>query len=230
MSSKAVEGLSNYAKACHPTSRLVRAERADLATGNDDFLNKGYQNIPPSGYEGLRSFIYDHGKTSDLCQHPEYRHLHGMTSKTGVGLGPIVPLFTWAKMNLHSDILVTPLEQYSESYIGYDPPWELKSHSKLLWRGSTTGAEFRTNEPWKLSQRARVHFMTHEREGERKILWTDASGKQQEKTTSAAALNDLYMDTSFSGGPVQCDEETCKVMEKIIKFAPTQGLDDSYQV
>lgn len=53
----------------------------------------------------------------------------------GVPIGPLVPLFTFAKTSLHADILVTPLEQYSEKYIGYDPPWELKSENRLLWRG-----------------------------------------------------------------------------------------------
>lgn len=54
----------------------------------------------------------------------------------GVPLGPLVPLFTFAKTRLQADILVTPLEQYSETYVGYDPPWEAKSRNKLLWRGS----------------------------------------------------------------------------------------------
>jgi len=54
----------------------------------------------------------------------------------GVPLGPLVPLFTFAKTRLHSDILSTPLEQYEEHYIGYDPPWEGKSQNKLLWRGT----------------------------------------------------------------------------------------------
>ena len=40
----------------------------------------------------------------------------------------------------------------------------------------------------------------------------------------------FLQDTSFSGSPVQCDPETCKVMEKMIKFADTMGLDESYQV
>lgn len=66
----------------------------------------------------------------DLCNHPEFRALHGFTSNIGVNLGPIVPLFTFAKMGIHSDLLVTPLEQYSSSYMGYDPPWHDKSQSK----------------------------------------------------------------------------------------------------
>lgn len=66
----------------------------------------------------------------DLCKNPEFRHLHGFTSAVGVDVGPIVPLFTFAKMSLHSDILVTPLEQYSPTYIGYDPPWSEKTRDK----------------------------------------------------------------------------------------------------
>lgn len=71
----------------------------------------------------------------DLCQHPEGRKLHGHTMQQGVPLGPLVPLLSFAKTRMHADILATPLEQYSETYIGYEPPWEQKSQNKLLWRG-----------------------------------------------------------------------------------------------
>ena len=53
----------------------------------------------------------------DFCQHPEYQGLHGMTQSEGVPLSGLVPLFTFAKMTTHSDILVTPLEQVSHSHL-----------------------------------------------------------------------------------------------------------------
>ena len=95
----AQEGITNYANACRPLSPLRRSEQGEKV-----------RDFSPAA--GQRSFIWDHAASMDLCEHPEYRELHGMTSKTGVGLGPIVPLFTWAKTSMHSDILVTPLEQY----------------------------------------------------------------------------------------------------------------------
>lgn len=60
----------------------------------------------------------------------------------GVPLGPLVPLLTFAKTRLHADILATPLEQYSETYTGYEPPWDQKSHNKLLWRGKSHTFDF----------------------------------------------------------------------------------------
>lgn len=149
-------------------------------------------------------------------------HLHGFTSAPGTNLANLVPLFTFAKTNLHSDVLATPLEQYSDTYIGYDPVWDEKSINKLLWRGSTTGAEFAKGVEWQLSQRARLHFMTHETEGKKNVLWADKKeSKMRVDDFNTKDLNQLYMDASFSGVPVQCDEETCKVMENVIDFAPT---------
>lgn len=71
----------------------------------------------------------------DLCQHPEARKLHGHTMTQGVPLGPLVPLFAFAKTRLHSDILAVPIEQWEAHYVGYEPSWEGKTMNKLLWRG-----------------------------------------------------------------------------------------------
>lgn len=166
----------------------------------------------------------------DICQHPEAMHLHGFTTAIGTNLANLVPLFTFAKTNVHSDVLATPLEQYSDTYIGYDPEWEDKTINKLLWRGSTTGAEFRKDVEWKLSQRARLHFLGHETQGKKHVLWADKrESRMRVSDFEIADLNREYMDVSFSGHPVQCDDETCALMDRIIEFAPTMGLDDSYQ-
>lgn len=240
--------LSNWANGCPPSSPLYLAELGEL--------NEAHPSHPTK-LDIQRSFIYNHNHAMDICQHPESMHLHGFTSAPGTNLANLVPLFTFAKTNLHSDVLATPLEQYSPTYIGDDPEWEGKSINKLLWRGSTTGAEFAKNVEWKLSQRARLHFMGHEKEGNKHVLWADKKeSKMRVDDFATKALNDEYMDVSFSGHPVQCDEETCEIMDKIIEFAPTmvssaaatvvsavvrgavadpfpfsakQGLDESYQ-
>ena len=177
-----------------------------------------------------RSYIYDYTPSLDICQHPEIMPIHGFTSAPGTDPGPLVPLFTFAKTNIHSDILVTPLEQYSDSYIGYDPDWEKKDNNKLMWRGSTTGIDFYVENDWKNSQRARLHFATNEKEGNRNVLIAEGEGAISEKQFSVKTLNDAYMDVSFAGGPVQCDEETCEIMREMIDFRPTMGLNDAYKV
>lgn len=156
--------------------------------------------------------------------------IHGFTSAPGTDPGPLVPLFTFAKTNIHSDILVTPLEQYSDTYIGYDPDWEKKDHNKLMWRGSTTGIDFYVENDWKNSQRARLHFFTNEKEGNRQVLVAEGEGAISEKDFPVSKLNDAYMDVSFAGGPVQCDEETCEIMREMIDFRPTMGLNEAYKV
>lgn len=205
--------LSNWANGCPANSPLYLSEVGELHESHPSH---------PSKLDIQRSFIYDHAKSMDICQHPESMHLHGFTSAPGTNLANLVPLFTFAKTNLHSDVLATPLEQYSDTYIGYDPVWDEKSINKLLWRGSTTGAEFAKGVEWQLSQRARLHFMTHETEGKKNVLWADKKeSKMRVDDFNTKDLNELYMDASFSGVPVQCDDETCKVMEKLIDFAPT---------
>lgn len=177
-----------------------------------------------------RSYIYDHQEAMNLCNHPEIMNLHGFTSVSGTKPGPLVPLFTFAKTNVHSDILVTPLEQYSDSYIGYDPDWEKKTLNKLMWRGSTTGIDFYEEHDWKNSQRARLHFLANEKRGTKDVLYAEEDGPIAEKRYNVNGLNRAYMDVAFAGGPVQCDPPTCALMSQMIEFRDTMGLNDAYQV
>ena len=206
-------GLSNFGRACPANSPLRKVEK---------------QEEPATATQG-RSFIHDHTAAVNLCEHPEFRQLHGHTSGQGVPLSPIVPLFTWAKTSMHSDILATPLEQYSDSYIGYDPPWNQKQHNKMLWRGSTTGAEFRHGEPWQLSQRARLATLANEHDGEQEMLWT-SRGDLHVSNFSRKDVNDLYFDVAFAGEPAQCDPDICDRMRTELPFKDLIGLDASNQV
>lgn len=129
---------------------------------------------------------------------------------------------------MQSDILVTPLEQYDDDYLVYDPPFEFKLKNKLMWRGSTTGSEFRKNYNWEQSQRARLHFKANEHESSSEIMWSN-QGNIVLQNSSNRIINDKFMDISFSGVPAQCDEETCELMKKMIDFKPTMGLEDQNQ-
>ncbi|KAM0791268.1 hypothetical protein ACM66B_005744 [Microbotryomycetes sp. NB124-2] len=222
--------LSNWAQGCSPDSPLREIEEqvVGLDVSGKDLrvrLNAAYT----TELAKKRSFIYNYQPSLDICQHPEIMPLHGFTSVVGTNEGPLVPLFTFAKTNIHSDVLVTPLEQYSPTYIGYDPPWEKKEFNKLMWRGSTTGIDFLVSTDWKNSQRARLHFLTHDMSGNRQVLVASGQDVVKEQSLAMHNLNKAYMDVSFSGGPVQCDDETCTQMRKLIDFAPTMGLTDSYK-
>ena len=66
-----------------------------------------------------------------------------------------MPLFTSATSPFHSDLLVTPLEQFDFA-AGPDVRWANKTIDKLYWRGSTTGIAFNANSQWRQSQRPRL--------------------------------------------------------------------------
>ncbi|GAA6025765.1 hypothetical protein JCM10207_000786 [Rhodosporidiobolus poonsookiae] len=230
--------LSNWAIGCPPDSPLRQLEEMvldsykendDAVPDEDELKAKFKEAYWADQLAPKRSYIYDHGAAMDICQHPEIMPIHGFTSAPGTDAGPLVPLFTFAKTNVHSDILVTPLEQYSDTYIGYDPDWEKKPFDKLMWRGSTTGIDFYVQNDWKNSQRARLHFVTNAKEGTREVLWAEGDGVVAEKKYNTDGLNRAYMDVSFSGGPVQCDPETCEIMKEMIDFKETMGLNEAYQ-
>lgn len=100
-----------------------------------------------------RSFIHDHSLGMNICLHPEYLNLHSLTGNYGLGPTPVPfwPLFSHSKMQLYSDMLLTPMEQY-EHQVGLDPDWKEKKFDKMLWRGSTTGSRYDRRTLWRLSQ------------------------------------------------------------------------------
>ncbi|GAA5908906.1 hypothetical protein JCM6882_005480 [Rhodosporidiobolus microsporus] len=231
--------LSNWALGCAPDSPLRQFEQMVLEKMEEDEeeIPSDPLELKPKYLEAYwsdklakkRSYIYEHTAAMDICHHPEIMPIHGFTTAPGTDPGPLVPLFTFAKTNVHSDVLVTPLEQYSDTYIGYDPDWEKKEHNKLMWRGSTTGDNFYVENDWRNSQRARLHFLTNEKEGTHDVLYAEGDGAIAEKSYNTNGLNRAYMDVSFSGGPVQCDKETCEIMKDLIDFKPTMGLNEAYQ-
>jgi hypothetical protein len=203
---------------------LVPCARTDACTSTASSEHGHLSSAP------IRRSRVPTGLTSHPSQHPEIMPIHGFTTSIGTNPGPLVPLFTFAKTTIHSDILVTPLEQYSDTYIGYDPDFKKKKYNKLLWRGSTTGVDFVETVDWESSQRSRLHFETHEVTGKKTVLMAEDEGEMREMELGVKSMNNAYMDVSFSGSPVQCDPITCAVMRKKINFQPTMGLDESYQV
>ncbi|GAA6040182.1 hypothetical protein JCM8097_004167 [Rhodosporidiobolus ruineniae] len=230
--------LSNWALGCPPDSPLRKLETEVIEEFEDagedspsaEVLRAKYmEKCRADELAPKRSYIYDHGAAMDVCNHPEIMPVHGFTMAPGTDAGPLVPLFTFAKTTVQADVLVTPLEQYSDTYIGYDPDWEKKEHNKLMWRGSTTGVDFEVGNDWRNSQRARLHFKTNEKDGQQAVLWAEGDGAVGEKTYTTNGLNRAYMDVSFAGGPVQCDPETCEIMKAEIDFRDTMGLNDAYK-
>ena len=90
-----------------------------------------------------------------MCRHPNIAGQHSAFLWNGPHVDYLYPLFAWAKTTLHSDLLVTPLEQFNYQ-LGRDPSWQAKKFNKLLWRGSSTGPAYHRESRWRSSQRARL--------------------------------------------------------------------------
>lgn len=121
------------------------------------------------------SFIYNHVASMDLCIHPDSQTIHGFTAwlalrpfsrnipklsyvlsgRPGPRAGLLYPIFSFTGTTMHSDFLAPPIDQYDVP-VGYDPPWEEKTVNKVIWRGTTTGADLNIAHMRKWSQRPRL--------------------------------------------------------------------------
>lgn len=177
----------------------------------------------------------------DLCANPEWQYLHGFTSWPGPRPMVLMPLFSFARSTLHSDLLCVPLEQYWDvPPEDEDPPWEEKSHNKVVWRGSTTGVWFERETWWRSSQRMRLVALSNDRDADgawgRKVRFTERQrGKESivEKVVDPEALEQRYLDVGFAGEMGQCTVEdgSCEAVPKYIKFVEslTWPAQDQYK-
>lgn len=76
--------LTNWANACPPTSALYLNETNSMTEAALRAMH-------------ARSFVYDHLRAMDVCEHPESKALHGFTRAPGTDNTELVPLFTFAK-------------------------------------------------------------------------------------------------------------------------------------
>ena len=155
----------------------------------------------------------------------------GFTAWPGMRPQNLTPIFSFAKTSLHSDLLLTPLEQYWDKE-RYDPPWEQKVNNKAIWRGSTTGVWFDRGTWWRSSQRVRLYFMSQDKIGVQSVRF-DGVGQESakgvesiaERKVSTEILMNRYLDFAFSGKAGQCTEidGSCDAVKRLIKFVPTIG-------
>lgn len=134
-----------WAQICPPSSALRQVPPVD------ERLQKHRIYTEPK----RRSFIYDHVEAMDLCSHPDWQLIHGFTAWPGPRPGILYPLFVSTTTSMHSDLLVPPIDQYDRPK-GNDPAWEDKKYDKVIWRGTTTGADLNIEHHRKWSQRPRL--------------------------------------------------------------------------
>ncbi|KAL7410810.1 hypothetical protein BDY24DRAFT_398543 [Mrakia frigida] len=169
------------------------------------------------------SFIRDHLKSFDFCHNPSLIPYHGAYSNDHPRDPTLNPQFVLSKFLHSNQILVTPLDAFSE----YSPtvPWDEKKINQILWRGSTTGDEFSNRTNWRNSHRIRLYSVTNTIEGNVDVLvesrnhfWSRTEVSR--KRFDVRDLNGHLFNVGISN-VIQCTEEdgTCEEMDEEIELA-----------
>lgn len=155
----------------------------------------------------------------NVCENPQYRHSHSTTSWVyGHHPTAVLPLFTPGVQYTFGDVHSIITEQL-ELEQQHDPTWEERPFSSLQWRGQTSGPLWDKWMPWKTTHRARLHLLSHQETGNRKIVLTDDDDIAQVVEVPNYRLNPLFLDTGMVGPAVQCVQEdgTCDKMYEVFE-------------
>jgi hypothetical protein len=161
---------------------------------------------PSNGTRSTYTFIADHYRSMDLCDHPEIVPLHGSLLEKDPAASELSPLFVLSKTTLHSDILGVPVEQLVRGM--RDVPWEEKYEDRLLWKGSNTGTYYWKGTSWRDTQRTRLLKLTNDVQGEVEMLSPPKgmNGRpisQGMKKVPLGEANAFYHDLAFTGQPIR---------------------------
>ncbi|KAL8281344.1 hypothetical protein RQP46_006378 [Phenoliferia psychrophenolica] len=158
----------------------------------------------------------------DVCNSPQYRHFHATTSWVySHHPQPLAPLFTPGVQTTFADVHSLIVEQFELEQTS-NPLWEDRPFTSLQWRGQTSGPLWEASTPWRTTQRARLHLLSHAEKGSRDVVVTDENDHAFASPMPNYRVNPLFLDTGMVGPAVQCVEEdgTCEKM-----FEVFQGYD-----
>ncbi|SCZ88022.1 BZ3500_MvSof-1268-A1-R1_Chr2-1g04138 [Microbotryum saponariae] len=186
----------------------------------------GWASMDSTGYEmpapvpgSIGSLVDGFKQYMDVCDSPQYRHFHATTSWVYTHHPtPVVPLFTPGVQTTFGDVHSLIVEQL-ELEAKHDPKWEERPFSSLQWRGQTSGPLWEKTSPWRTTQRARLHLLSHQESGTRNITLTDEDDKIRLVEVPNFKLNPLFLDTGMVGPAVQCVKEdgTCDEMQEVFQ-------------
>lgn len=178
--------------------------------------------MPPHPEGSIGSLVGDFKGYMDVCYAPHYRHAHCTTSWVfSHHPTPVMPMFTPGVQTTFGDVHALIVEQL-ELEAKHDPTWEERPFTSLQWRGQTSGPLWESITPWRTSQRARLHLLSHQEDGTRNITVTDENDVMHSVEVPNYRVNPLFLDAGMVGPAVQCVEEdgTCAKM-----FEVFQGYD-----
>ncbi|KZT24399.1 glycosyltransferase family 90 protein [Neolentinus lepideus HHB14362 ss-1] len=181
-----------------------------------------------------KTFIYDHRKTMDPCQHPSHFSQHGQFISHNLGPAPdpfIRPQFSWCVDDLHNDLRVpTPHNWVNDIN---DPAWDDKTDERLLWRGSNTGIWHGSDRKWWKAHRERLIELTTGRDGTVKVLmpnkydWYGNTSVGEGVEVKRSALNGATMDVYFAGKPLACESAICEILRELFEWRPNMNWQEA---
>ncbi|KAK4062963.1 CAZyme family GT90 [Trichoderma harzianum] len=162
-------------------------------------------------------FVTDQSSAMDLCEHPEYRNMHGLfMSPVSFSLVEgFVPALSTGSPSTMGDILL-PSPAYIEGEFIYDDSKEVgwdKKRNNLYWAGSTTGG-FATNANWINYQRQRFVKLAQNIERREFYYLREIGGVIQR--VASTFLNGRLFDVAFTR-IFQCDRKYCRDQKRFFK-------------
>ncbi|KAE8371618.1 hypothetical protein BDV26DRAFT_298630 [Aspergillus bertholletiae] len=165
-------------------------------------------------------FVTDPILAIDLCQHPEYSTMHGLTiSPTSFYLFEgAVPILSTGSLSTMGDILY-PSPAYNEDEFKYtvdtpDIDWD-KKQNNLYWAGSTTGG-FAVDEKWQYYHRQRFVQLAQNLERHQYSYLQENAGIIS-PATSSSFINGRFFNAAFTR-IFQCERRSCRDQHAYFKI------------
>jgi len=211
---------SGWTKACSPKS-LARRKTINL------------DSPPPRPKK--KTFIYDHVKTMDPCDHPDHFYHHGQFLSHEMGPWPqhvMVPEFSYCSTLLHHNIRFPVPYGWIEDIFPRtdDPEWEERLDERLLWRGSNTGMFHNSKSRWRDSHRDFLVSFTNDFWGTLEVLPPNKTKTEkigELKEFKKANINAALMDVAFSGKPIACSQSTCPLLGQLYPWRPMMSIGEA---
>lgn len=239
-----------FRRTCPPSSqarRLYQSMRALLKEGQrpvDLFEKAGLVAGPDEDFQFSKSV----DDRYDFCQHPHAHTQQGHFFSDWRTIPVLYPIFSPAKGEGYSDILVPSHYYYSSTKrytYGWDPvsqtvkdvddneqPW-IRKTNKIFWRGATTGGG--SSPPGYLAsyQRHRLLRMTSDRgDGNRTVIFADPPGTDNFVFAKVpiAHLNKEFTDAAFTKA-IACVQYPggCDALRREHRFAEAVPLGEHWR-
>lgn len=174
-------------------------------------------------------FVANRSSAIDLCEHPEYRNMHGlfMSPVTFSLVEGLVPALSTGSPSTMGDILF-PSPAYIEEEFTYDDTreisWEEKKNN-LYWAGSTTGA-FASDGSWPSYHRQRFVRLVQNTERQQYYYLRLIGGTIQRVASSF--LNGRLFDVAFTK-IFQCERKYCRDQARTLKMGGWADKDKALQ-